>query len=688
MSDIIDLLDHIPVSSLEYTDWITVGMALKHEGYSVDVWDSWSRADNRYKEGLCAKKWDTFREDSDKIVTGGTIYDMAAKFGYVPQKREIRVFDWDDEILYDGDPEVIVNTAWLDTSNTIEQPKDFNGTDQLRRYLQILFKPAEIVGFCVDAEYDQERGKWSPSTRGVYGMTAKQLLNDIKKHPDDIGAVIGDYHKEAGAWIRFNPLDGTGVQNTNVTDLRFALIESDSLELERQKALMEELKLPIAVMVYSGAKSIHSIVRVDAVNIQDYREKVDYLYRICEKNGLLIDKQNKNPSRMSRMPGVERGEKKQFILAENIGCKTFDEWKEYIEDSIDTYPDIVTFSDLEELPPLAPELIEGILRKGHKMLISGASKAGKSFLLIELAICITTGKRWLGFKCAKGRVLYVNLEVDGASFIHRVDSVKSIIAPDERLELDVWNLRGEPAEINKLAPRLVRRAKDKGYALIILDPLYKINEGDENSASEMAKFFNKIDYIGKQLGVSIACCHHHSKGSQGGKFAMDRASGSGVFARDPDALLDMIQIDPRDVEKNLEKGQTAWRISCTLREFETPEDIDVIFDYPVHRITDELKAAKPLHGMTAEINSQRGNATKKKNVDKRHQRIIDLVKNWLEIDTKEIKTQYPTITEIVEYFKSDDGFSRNTIKKHIEDHDDLEIVDKKYVRFVKTENKN
>lgn len=688
MSDIIDLLDHIPVSSLEYTDWITVGMALKHEGYSVDVWDSWSRADNRYKEGLCAKKWDTFREDSDKIVTGGTIYDMAAKFGYVPQKREIRVFDWDDEILYDGDPEVIVNTAWLDTSNTIEQPKDFNGTDQLRRYLQILFKPDEIVGFCVDAEYDQERGKWSPSTRGVYGMTAKQLLKDIKKHPDDIGAVIGDYHKEAGAWIRFNPLDGTGVQNTNVTDLRFALIESDSLELERQKALMEELKLPIAVMVYSGAKSIHSIVRVDAVNIQDYREKVDYLYRICEKNGLLIDKQNKNPSRMSRMPGVERGEKKQFILAENIGCKTFDEWKEYIENSIDTYPDIVTFSDLEELPPLSPELIEGILRKGHKMLISGASKAGKSFLLIELAICITTGKRWLGFKCAKGRVLYVNLEVDGASFIHRVDSVKSIIAPDERLDLDVWNLRGEPAEINKLAPRLVRRAKDKGYALIILDPLYKINEGDENSASEMAKFFNKIDYIGKQLGVSIACCHHHSKGSQGGKFAMDRASGSGVFARDPDALLDMIQIDPRDAGKDLEKGQTAWRISCTLREFETPEDIDVVFDYPVHRITDDLKAAKPLHGMTAEVNSQRGNATKKNNVDKRHQRIIDLVGNWLEIDTKEIKTQYPTITEIVEYFKSDEGFSRNTIKKHIEDYDDLEIVDKKYVRFVKTENKN
>lgn len=673
MSDLIELLNHIPASSLEYQEWVNVGMALKHEGYPCSVWDDWSRADSRYKEGLCDKKWNTFREDASTIVTGGTIYELATRYGYTPQKREVRVFDWEDEILYDGDPEVIVNSAWLDVSNTIEQPKDFSGTDQLRRYLQNLFKPDEIVGFCVDAEYDADRKKWTPASRGSYGMTQKQLLAAIKKHPDDLCAVIGDYQKDAGAWIRFNPLDGAGVQNTNVTDLRYALIESDSLELERQKALMEELKLPIAVMVYSGSKSIHSIVKVDAINIQDYRDKVDYLYRICEKNGLLIDKQNKNPSRMSRMPGAERGDKKQYIIAENIGCSTFDEWKEYIEDSIDTYPDIVNFSELKDLPPLSPELIEGILRKGHKMLISGASKAGKSFLLIELAICVTTGKKWLGYKCTKGRVLYVNLEVDGSSFLHRVEHVKEIIARDERLDLDIWNLRGENAEINKLAPRLIRRAQGKDYSLIILDPLYKINEGDENSATEMAKFFNKIDYIGKQLNASIACCHHHSKGSQGGKFSIDRASGSGVFARDPDALLDMIQIDPRDVGKTLEKGQTAWRISSTLREFETPDDIDVIFEYPVHRITDELSAAMPLHGMDAGTNSQRGNAVKKDKVEQRYERIVNLVLNWESIDTKEMPTRYPTVGDIVEYFKNDRGFSRNAVRSQIESHDDLQI---------------
>jgi len=669
--ELTQLLEYIPASSLDYQEWVNVGMALKHEGLTCDIWDSWSRSDSRYKSGECARKWKTFREDASTIVTGGTIYELAKRYGYKPE--EVKVFDWDDEISDDGDPEKIINTTWLDVSNTIEQPKEINATDELRRYIQALFKPDEIVGFCIDAQKDEDRNKWTPASKGAYGMTAKAILNAIKKHPDDIKAVIGDYNEEAGAWIRFNPLDGAGVSNQNVTELRYALVESDTLEIERQKAIMEELQLPIAIMLYSGGKSIHAIVKVDAVTVQDYREKVDYLYRICEKNGLSIDKQNKNPSRMSRMPGVKRGDKNQYILAENIGLASFDEWKEHIEDSIDTYPDIVTFSELQELPALSPEIIHGILRKGHKMLISGASKAGKSFLLIELAICITTGRKWLGFQCEKGRVLYVNLEVDGASFLHRVRDVQRIIAPGEELPLDVWNLRGEPAEINRLAPRLIRRAQNKHYDLIILDPLYKINEGEENSATDMAKFFNQLDRICKQLGVSIACCHHHSKGAQGGKFSIDRASGSGVFARDPDALLDMIRLNPIDAGKDLEDGQTAWRISATLREFPSPDDIDVVFDHPVHHITEDLKEAQPMSGMGVDVNSQRGNAVKGDKAEKRYTRLMGFVQNWDEIDTSISHNKYPTVQDAVEYFKNDQGFSERTIRRAIEKHDDFAI---------------
>ena len=676
--DLIQVLNYIPPADLDYQEWVNVGMALKHEGYACDAWDSWSASDSaRYKSGDCHRKWETFREGAGAIVTGGTIVELARRYGYTSTgKREVAVFDWDDEIQYDGDPDVVVkDSAWLDTSNIIEEPsdKDFDGVDELRRYIRALFQDDEIIGFCIDAEED--KGKWRPSSKGAYGMTAGQILQSIKKHPKDIKATIGDYNPAAGAWIRFNPLDGMGVSNDNVTSFRFALVESDSLAIEKQKALMEELKMPIVMMVHSGKKSVHAIVRIDAVNAREYRERVDYLYKVCEKNGLSIDKQNKNASRMSRMPGVFRDGKKQFIIAENIGLPTFDEWKNYIEDAVDQLPDIVDYADLDELPPLSPELIAGILRKGHKMLIAGPSKAGKSFLLIELALCISAGKKWLGAQCITGKVLYINLEVDSASFLHRIDNVRQEMGIDKKeSHIDVWNLRGENTAIEMLAPRLIRRAAGKNYDAIIFDPLYKINQGDENSAAEMGKFFNQLDYICAKLHTSIICCHHHSKGSQGAKSSIDRASGSGVFARDPDALLDMIQINPRDVGKSLEKGQSAWRISYTLREFETPEDTDVIFDHPVHRITTELKDAKPMSGADNLTNSRRGNSAKSEKKNEKYERLLSFVENWQEIDTKEVKTAAPSIAEAVEYFKSDKGFAERTIRRWIEESDDAVIT--------------
>lgn len=671
--DLLQLLDYISPSALEYQEWVNIGMALKHEGYDVGVWDSWSRSDSRYKAGDCEKKWKSFKEGTTNIVTGGTIYEMAVRNGYVPKSREITTFEWDDEIEYDGEA-IVKDAAWLDTSAKIEEPSVLDGPDELRRYIQALFKPDEYVGYCIDSTKNAEKNKYNPSSKGVYDRTAKEILEAIKKHPDDIGYVIGDYDPQAGAWIRFNPLDGKGVANSNVADLRYALVESDDIELEKQKALMEELRIPIAIMVYSGGKSIHSIVKINAINEPEYREKVDYLYKVCEKNGLSIDKQNKNPSRLSRLPGVRRGAHKQFIIAENIGCASFEEWKDYIEEQADTLPDIVSFADLEELPQLAPEIIHGILRKGHKMLVSGASKAGKSFLLIELALSIVNGSEWLGFKCEKGKVLYINLEVDSRSFYKRIDDVRSEMKIESVAGLDVWNLRGQNVSIDKLAPKLIRRAKNKNYDAIIFDPLYKINEGDENNASEMARFFNHLDYVCVQLQTSVICCHHHSKGAQGSKFSMDRASGSGVFARDPDALLDMIRIDPRDVGKSLEEGQTAWRISSTLREFMAPDDIDVIFDFPVHRITTELKDAKPMGGSDSTLNSQRGNATKAGKKAIKFDRVLSLVENWSEIDTKEKKTPYPSLREAAEYFKTDKGFSEASIRRWVDESEELQIV--------------
>lgn len=542
--NLLELLDYINPSELSYQEWTNVGMALKHEGYEASDWDSWSAQDSeRYKRGECFTKWNSFNETAGDIVTGGTIFDYAKRGGFVPQKKidpNDGVLDWEDEI---GN---IIDKDSID-SIELHEPSDsnWNPANELIRYLTTLFDTDEYVGFVVSS-IENEKGKFIPGNRGNFRMTAGQIVEGLHSCNGDIGAVIGDYNQAAGAWIRFNPLNGEGVRNTDIASFKYALVESDSLDIGKQLSIIHQLELPVAAVVYSGSKSIHAIVKVDASDNKEYRERVSYLYKICDKNGLEVDGQNKNPSRLSRMPGCIRGDHKQFIIETNTGKETWSDWVEWVESMNDDLPDEENLADvLFNLPDYAEELIEGILRQGHKMLLVGPSKSGKSFSLIELCIAIAEGTKWMGRQCKQGDVLYVNFELDRASCLHRFKDVYQTLGltPNNANRIFVWNLRGKTPALDQLVPKLIRRAEKKKYIAVVVDPIYKVITGDENSASEMAKFCNQFDKIADALGASVIYAHHHSKGAQGGKKSMDRASGSGVFARDPDALLDMIELD-------------------------------------------------------------------------------------------------------------------------------------------------
>jgi len=554
-TDLQEIIEYLNPAELDYQDWVNVGMALKHEGYSVDVWDTWSKNDRRYHSGECEKKWNTFH-GSNSPVTAGTIVQLAMEHGWKPSYTAYEL-GWDDEISAEG---LVVDRSWVE-GKEIHEPRNWDPVNEITRYLETLFDPGENVGYVTGSweKTDDKGTRWLPQ-KGCWDRTAGQLIEALNHCKGDIGAVLGDYNQEAGAWIRFNPLDGNGCKNENVTEFRYALVESDAMDLEQQNAIIRELELPVACLVFSGKKSLHAIVRVEAADYSEYRKRVEYLYDICKKNGLIIDTQNKNPSRLSRLPGVIRSGRKQYIIDTNIGKSSWQEWYEWIESMNDDLPDTESLESVwDDLPALAPPLIENVLRQGHKMLIAGPSKAGKSFALIELCIAIAEGRKWFGWNCSQGRVLYVNLELDRASCLHRFKDVYEALGWSAKnlSNIDIWNLRGKSIPMDKLAPKLIRRAAKKNYMAIIIDPIYKVITGDENSADQMANFCNQFDKVCNELGCAVIYCHHHSKGSQGGKRSMDRASGSGVFARDPDAMLDLIELDVTDDLRKQEQNKTV-----------------------------------------------------------------------------------------------------------------------------------
>jgi len=595
--DLRELLEYIDPSQCSYDEWLNVGLALHQEGYPMFVWEEWSADDGeRFHEGECAAKWESFGRYNGKLVTGATITQMAKENGWTSKHK----FENNEALSFDSmvlatTPEQyqVVDKNWIEESD-VHIPKSYpleQRKQDIVTYLTTLFEPEEYVGYVVNT-FALPDGKQSP-TMGNYSRTVQQIIDGING-TTQLENVFGSFNKEMGAWIRFNPIDGKGVKNDNVTAFRYMLLESDNMSLGKQKAILEQLELPIAAMVFSGGKSIHAIVKVDAYSYEEYRKRVDFIYSIAQKNGFKPDKKNRNPSRLSRMPGVMRGGNPQFLMATNIGKENYKEWEEWIASVNDDLPEPEELDALwDNMPDLAPPLIEGILREGHKMLIAGPSKAGKSFALIQLCISIAEGKPWFGFDCTQGKVLYVNLELDRASCLHRFKDVYEALEqqPTNIGNISIWNLRGKSLPMDQLAPKLIRRAQKRNYKAIIIDPIYKVITGDENSADQMANFCNQFDKVCTELKCAVIYCHHHSKGSQTGKRSMDRASGSGVFARDPDALLDLLELELENMNEDklqdapIDTSQcTAWRMEGTLREYPKFKPVDLWFEYPIHKV--------------------------------------------------------------------------------------------------------
>lgn len=718
--DLLEVLNHIDPGMLDYQDWVNVGMALKEAGHTAADWDAWSKRDvGRYHAGECFQKWDSFR-GATKPVTAGTIVQLAKDQGWKPERsNDSYELEW-NAIIGAKDELVIVDKNWIE-GQEINEPSTWNPVEQLIKYLSILFEASENVGYVTESW--EKDGKYLP-TKGCWDRTAGELIQQLNQCKGDIGAVIGDCKPEVGAWIRFNPLDGQGVKNENVTEFRYALVESDNMDIDHQNAIIRKLELPVACLVHSGGKSLHAIVKIEAANYDEYRKRVDYLYTVLKKNGLNVDTQNRNPSRLSRMPGVMRNGNKQFLVDTNIGKESWKEWQEWIEGINDDLPEPENLTSVwDNLPELSPPLIDGVLRQGHKMLLAGPSKAGKSYALIELCCAIAEGRKWFNWACAQGRIMYVNLELDRASCLHRFKDVYQALGwePNNLGNIDIWNLRGKSVPMDKLAPKLIRRAAKKNYIAIIIDPIYKVITGDENSADQMANFCNQFDRVCTELGAAVIYCHHHSKGSQGGKRSMDRASGSGVFARDPDALLDLIELDLNDdllkqeenkavckvceswlkkyvpnwqeevsqddlcsekamlevcqkllqtetnysMQKEVKAARkavqqrTAWRIDGTLREFPKFPPVNLWFDYPVHHI-DEVGSLKDINP-EGDGGSWKRNFMKKKSPEQRKKDKKISLETAIEACGFNGKL---TLKALAEYM----GKSEDTVRRYIKEH--------------------
>ena len=164
-----------------------------------------------------------------------------------------------------------------------------------------LYNPCELVNIVVSAKKDSD-GKFMPSGKG-----------ETQKAEDWISILDSPFEEsQSGWWMRMNPVDGFGVSDVNITEHRFCLLEMDNAPLDEQLSLLAKLPLPIAAIIYSGGRSYHAWVKIDSESEEEYQEVVGAIYDGLKPFG--IDTSNRNPSRLSRSPGIFRGSSLQKLV--------------------------------------------------------------------------------------------------------------------------------------------------------------------------------------------------------------------------------------------------------------------------------------------------------------------------------------------------------------------------------------
>jgi hypothetical protein len=127
-------------------------------------------------------------------------------------------------------------------------------------------------------------------------------------------------------------------------------------------------------------------------------------------------------------------------------------------------------------------LVDGLLPTRSVTMLYGPPKSGKSFVAIDLAACVATGRPWMGQPTKQGTVLYVVGE--GASGVILRQEAWSMYHGVSDLDNIVWY----PAAVNLFAAdsglALADPAADIAADLVVIDTLARCAVGAEESSAK------------------------------------------------------------------------------------------------------------------------------------------------------------------------------------------------------------
>jgi RecA-family ATPase len=359
-------------------------------------------------------------------------------------------------------------------------------------------------------------------------------VNEIHSREEWLDADFGNsYASTYGVWFCINPLkDHESRTDDNVSDFRHLLVEIDNGALEEQYANLKASGLPMAALSYSGNKSIHALVKIDASDAEEFQDRQKIVYRYLGSLG--IDKANSNPARLSRLPGVARGEDKQRLLSWNVGAASFAEWQ------FRNAGDGSEFFDLDSLRQFDrendPDCMIGNrwMCRGHSVMVQGPTGIGKSSFVLQMLMSWAKGDSFFGFQPnEKLKSVLIQAENDMGDIAEAFQDIlqnlyngKPSHAEWSALKDNVVILR-DSSNGDKFVEKLKDIIVSQHPDIIFADNLFAYAGGNLCDQPYMTKFLRtQIQPILNETGVVIIFVHHTGKPPKMG----EARNGSSAYA--------------------------------------------------------------------------------------------------------------------------------------------------------------
>jgi len=211
-----------------------------------------------------------------------------------------------------------------------------------------------------------------------------------------------------------------------------------------------------------------------------------------------------------------------------------------------------------------PSLLgEGVLKAGRLAFLYGVGGGSKSWVVLQCALAIASGKEWCGLKTTRGRVGIISFEMFAEEFQERLKA----IGPADGVGLeDIFVICRDSIGSLRLpgdGQRIIEWAKERELSLIVIDPLADALEGPETNDC-IAPVIDMLKQISLETKAAVIVVHHSRKGDPGRK------------TDDPlDALRGPSQLrDRADLLMYVERKSSLRRLTFTkVRSAQEPDPI-------------------------------------------------------------------------------------------------------------------